>query len=162
MFNFLKKKKDLPEFDFIKSYSEKGKYFARVKNWNWLNSEQISLMEKDSDGKIKMITMDYWPQEMFLDADGQKTISEDEFTAFYLTDFLVRQFDAFVIKPMGLDRHPELRDMYFGNYEKLVYQAQTDDAALTEKARICAERLGLRFERRFTGYGDLATALEKV
>ncbi|MEP5152906.1 DUF1638 domain-containing protein, partial [Planktotalea sp.] len=52
-------------------------------------------------------------------------IAEDEFTAFYLTDFLVRQFDAFVIKPMGLDRHPELRDMYFGNYEKLVYQAQT-------------------------------------
>ncbi len=89
-------------------------------------------------------------------------ISEDEFTAFYLTDFLVRQFDAFIIKPMGLDRHPELRDMYFGNYEKLVYQAQTDDAALTEKARDCAERLGLAFERRFTGYGDLATSLAKV
>ena len=89
-------------------------------------------------------------------------ISEDEFTAFYLTDFLVRQFDAFVIKPMGLDKHPELRDMYFGNYEKLVYQAQTEDAALTEKAKRCAERLGLRFERRFTGYGDLAHALEKV
>ncbi len=89
-------------------------------------------------------------------------ISEDEFTAFYLTDFLVRQFDAFVIKPMGLDRHPELRDMYFGNYEKLVYQAQTDDPALTEKAKICAERLGLAFERRFTGYGDLETALAEV
>ncbi len=89
-------------------------------------------------------------------------ISEDEFTAFYLTDFLVRQFDAFVIKPMGLDRHPELRDMYFGNYEKLVYQAQTDDPALTEKAKRCAERLGLRFERRFTGYGDLETALSSV
>ncbi|MGR3637323.1 MAG: DUF1638 domain-containing protein [Shimia sp.] len=86
-------------------------------------------------------------------------ISEDEFTAFYLTDFLVRQFDAFIIKPMGLDRHPELRDMYFGNYEKLVYQAQTDDAALTEKAKACADRLGLAFERRFTGYGDLGTAL---
>lgn len=89
-------------------------------------------------------------------------ISEDEFTAFYLTDFLVRQFDAFVIKPMGLDRHPELRDMYFGNYEKLVYQAQTDDPALTEKAKLCAERLGLAFERRFTGYGDLQTALSTV
>ncbi|SFK63506.1 DUF1638 domain-containing protein [Shimia haliotis] len=88
-------------------------------------------------------------------------ISEDEFTAFYLTDFLVRQFDAFVWKPMGLDRHPELRDMYFGNYEKLVYQAQTEDQALTAKAQECAERLGLAFERRFTGYGDLATALGK-
>ncbi|WP_270730443.1 DUF1638 domain-containing protein [Shimia sp. Alg240-R146] len=89
-------------------------------------------------------------------------ISEDEFTAFYLTDFLVRQFDAFIIKPMGLDRHPELRDMYFGNYEKLVYQAQTDDAALTEKAKACADRLGLDFERRFTGYGDLGTALAEL
>lgn len=88
--------------------------------------------------------------------------AETEFTAFYLTDFLVRQFDAFVIKPMGLDRHPELRDMYFGNYEKLVYQAQTDDPALTEKAQNCAARLGLAFERRFTGYGDLETALARL
>ena len=88
--------------------------------------------------------------------------SEREFTAFYLTDFLVRQFDAFVIRPMGLDRHPELRDMYFGNYEKLVYQAQTDDPDLTEKARAAADRLGLAFERRFTGYGDLATALARL
>ncbi|MGX9350325.1 DUF1638 domain-containing protein [Shimia sp. W99] len=89
-------------------------------------------------------------------------IAESEFTAFYLTDFLVRQFDAFVWKPMGLDRHPELIDMYFGNYEKLVYQAQTDDPDLTEKARVCADRLGLAFERRFTGYGDLTNALESL
>lgn len=89
-------------------------------------------------------------------------ITEDEITTFYLTDFLVRQFDAFIIKPMGLDRHQELRDMYFGNYEKLVYQAQTDDPALTEKAKTCAARLGLAFERRFTGYGDLKTALTNL
>lgn len=85
-----------------------------------------------------------------------------EFTAFYLTDFLVRQFDAFVWRPMGLDRHPELRDMYFGNYTKLVYQAQTNDAALNTKAEDCAKRLGLEYERRFTGYGDLATTLSQV
>ncbi|TNF57313.1 MAG: DUF1638 domain-containing protein [Rhodobacteraceae bacterium] len=89
-------------------------------------------------------------------------VAETEFTTFYLTDFLVRQFDAFVWKPMGLDRHPQLRDTYFGNYEKLVYQAQTDDPDLTEKARACADRLGLPFERRFTGYGDLATALARL
>lgn len=87
------------------------------------------------------------------------TSSIPEFTSFYLTDFLVRQFDAFIWKPMGLDRHPDLRDMYFGNYEKLIYQAQTDDPALTAKAQACAARLGLPFERRFTGYGDLHTAL---
>ena len=94
--------------------------------------------------------------------DRFSKISEDEITTFYLTDFLVRQFDAFIIKPMGLDRHPELRDMYFGNYEKLVYQAQTDDPALTAKAKTCADRLGLAFERRFTGYGDLARTLKAL
>ncbi len=85
-----------------------------------------------------------------------------EITAFYLTDFLVKQFDAFVWKPMGLDRHPELRDMIFGNYTKLVYQAQIKDPALLTKAQECAERLGLAFEYRFTGYGDLETALRDV
>ncbi|NOC82511.1 DUF1638 domain-containing protein [Ruegeria sp. HKCCD6428] len=84
---------------------------------------------------------------------------EDETTAFYLTDFLARQFDAFVWKPLGLDRHPELRDMYFGNYTKLVYQAQIDSPELTERARECADRMGLEFERRFTGYGDLENTL---
>jgi Protein of unknown function (DUF1638) len=88
--------------------------------------------------------------------------ADTEFTAFYLTDFLVRQFDAFVWRPMGLDRHPELRDMYFGNYTKLVFQAQTNDPALDTKAEDCAKRLGLAYERRFTGYGDLATALSDV
>jgi len=88
--------------------------------------------------------------------------SEDEFTAFYLTDFLVRQFDAFVWKPLGLDRHPQLRDMYFGNYTKLVYQAQTENAELDQLARNCARRLGLEFERRFTGYGDLERTLTRI
>ncbi len=88
--------------------------------------------------------------------------ADSEFDAFYLTDFLVRQFDAFVWRPMGLDRHPELRDMYFGNYRKLVYQAQREDPALDLKARDCAARLGLDYERRFTGYGDLAVTLAEV
>ena len=82
-----------------------------------------------------------------------------EVTSFYLTDFLARQFDSFVWKPMGLDKHPELLEMYFGNYEKLVYLAQTEDAALTAAAEVAAGKLGLVFERRFTGYGDLLQAL---
>ena len=98
----------------------------------------------------------------FEGTEGFVKRSGDEFTAFYLTDFLVRQFDAFVWKPLGLDRHPELRDMYFSNYEKLVFQAQTDDPALTQKAKDCADKLGLPFERRFTGYGDLAIEVEKL
>lgn len=86
----------------------------------------------------------------------------DEMTAFYLTDFLARQFESFVWKPLGLDRHPELRNTYFGNYSVLVYLAQTEDPDLTDKARAIAKRMGLAFERRKTGYGDLETALSKV
>ncbi len=85
-----------------------------------------------------------------------------EVTSFFLTDFLARQFDAFVVRPLGLDRHPELRDAYFGNYEKLVYLAQSEDPALDAKARAAAETLALPYERRFTGFGDLATALQDL
>ena len=85
-----------------------------------------------------------------------------ETTAFFLTDFLARQFDAFVTRPLGLDRHPGLRDAYFGGYDRLVYLAQTDDADLTASARRHADALGLAFERRFTGMGDLAGALEQA
>ena len=95
--------------------------------------------------------------------EGVETFAaRDEATAFYLTDFLVRQFDAFVWRPLGLDRHPDLLDAYFSNYEMLVYQAQTDDPALDDLARRHAGRLGLAYERRLTGYGDLAAALERL
>lgn len=86
----------------------------------------------------------------------------DELTSFYLTDFLVRQFDSFFWRPMGLDKHPELRDVYFSNYTTLVYQAQIKDKKLQSIARDCARRMGLAYEYRFTGYGDLETALHKV
>ncbi len=83
----------------------------------------------------------------------------DEITAFYLTDFLARQFDAFIWTPLGLDRHPDLLEMYFGHYTKLVYLAQTKDPDLTKNAQTCAARLGLAFEHRQTGYGDLKSTL---
>lgn len=78
---------------------------------------------------------------------------------FYLTDFLARHFDRFVIQPLGLDRHPELRDAYFGNYRKLVYLSQTKDSGLLECATGAAARLGLEFEHRHCGYGALETSL---
>ena len=62
-------------------------------------------------------------------------------------------------KPLGLDRHPELRDTYFGNYKKLIYQAQTNDPDLNKEAESCADRMGLEYERIFTGYGGLAETL---
>lgn len=81
---------------------------------------------------------------------------DDDTTSFFLTDYLCRHFDKLIIEGLGIDRHPELLPLYFGNYEKLVYLAQTEDAALREKARAAADRLELAYEYRLTGYGDLA------
>ena len=80
-------------------------------------------------------------------------------TTFFITDFLARHFETFLIKPLGLDRFPQLTETYFGNYERALYLAQTDDPQLEEKARAGAARIGLRFERVVTGYGDLVPAL---
>jgi hypothetical protein len=76
---------------------------------------------------------------------------------FYLTDFLARQFETLVIEGLGLDHHPELLPVYFGNYTRLVHLAQSDDPVLTATAQAAAERLGLAFERVPTGLGELAT-----
>ncbi len=87
---------------------------------------------------------------------------DDDITSFFLTDFLARQFESFVIVPLGLDRHPELRDMYFGNYRKVVYLSQEEDSALQAKAKEAAAYLGLDYEYRYTGYGDLGRELSAV
>lgn len=91
--------------------------------------------------------------------DAFNARAEGEIDVFYLTDFLARGFENFVIKPLGLDRYPGLRDMYFGHYTKLMYLAQTDNPELDKMAEAAAEHLGLEYERQFTGYGDLETAL---
>ncbi|MEO1331451.1 MAG: DUF1638 domain-containing protein [Pseudomonadota bacterium] len=83
----------------------------------------------------------------------------EEIDAFYLTDFLVRQFDVLVWRGMGLDRDPSLRAVYFKHYARVVYLAQLEDPALDRAARAAAERLGLAYEKRSVGYGDLAPAL---
>lgn len=89
-------------------------------------------------------------------------VEDADMTSFYMTDFLCRQFDAFFIKPLGLDRHPELIPDFFGNYEKVIYLAQTDDPALEQVAKDAAVLLGLGYEKRFTGYGDLQRELGKL
>jgi hypothetical protein len=86
-------------------------------------------------------------------------MAEAEPCTFYLTDFLVRHFDRLVIKGLGIDRHPQLLPMYFGNYKRVVYLAQMPTPHRIAEARAAAERLGLDFEYRFTGYGDLKAAI---
>ena len=87
-------------------------------------------------------------------------LTEEEPGTFFLTDFLARHFDALVIRGLGLDRFPELRDDYFGNYRRLVHLAQFDDPETAAKARAAAERLGLAYERRFTGLEGIRAFLD--
>jgi hypothetical protein len=97
--------------------------------------------------------------EFYAGSPAFAALADAEPGTFYLTDFLVRHFDRLVIRELGIDTHPELAPMYFGNYRRLVYLAQREDAALLEAAKVAAARLGLAFEHRFTGYGDLEWTL---
>lgn len=93
---------------------------------------------------------------------GERTFAElaaAEPGTFYLTDFLARHFERLVMRELGIDRHPQLASMYFGHYRRLVYLAQREDPSLRQAAERAAERLGLAFEYRFTGYGDLHASL---
>jgi hypothetical protein len=83
----------------------------------------------------------------------------EESGTLYLTDFLVRHFDTFVIRYLGLDLYPELRDDYFGNFTRVMYLTQISDPELEAKARAAAQRLGLRLEVHRTGLAGIETFL---
>jgi hypothetical protein len=89
-------------------------------------------------------------------------LQETEPGTFYLTDFLVRHFDRVIVSGLGLDRHPQLRDAYFGNYRRLVYLSQERSEDLLAEARTAADSLGLAFDHVHTGYGDLAVAVNQL
>ncbi len=97
--------------------------------------------------------------EFFAGAKTFAELSDAEPGTFYLTDFLAQHFDRLIYRGLGLDRHPQLMSDYFGNYQKLVYLAQIEEPRLVAKAREAAKYLGLEFEYRFSGYGDLTRAL---
>jgi hypothetical protein len=97
--------------------------------------------------------------EFYAGAAAFEALQEEEVGTFYLTDFLARNFERIVWRGLGLEDHPELLPTYFGNYRRLVYLAQTEDPDLVERAHSAADRLGLAFELRQTGLGDLATAI---
>jgi hypothetical protein len=86
--------------------------------------------------------------------------ADEDVTAFFLTDYLARHFDKLIWEGLGMDRHPELLPLYFGNYTKIVFLAQTRNEELAKKAMAAAKRLGLAYEYRYTGYGELERDLK--
>jgi len=89
-------------------------------------------------------------------------LADAEPGTFYLTDFLLRHFARLVVRPLGLDSHPELAAEYFRNYRKLVYLSQAPRAGAIEQARRIADSFGFEFEHRYTGYGELGTRLASL
>ncbi len=100
--------------------------------------------------------------EFFAGRTDFARLADEEPATFWLTDFLARNFDRLVIQGLGIDRHPELKAMYFGNYRRVVYLSQIDDPAVLSLARRAATRLGLVFEHRHTGYGELASSIAAI
>ncbi len=98
----------------------------------------------------------------YLGNEAFKNNNDDYVTTFFITDFLARHYENFLLKPLKLQQHPELRDLYFGNYERALYLAQVDDPELDEMAKQIAAILKLDYERVFTGYGDLAPTLKNA
>ena len=96
---------------------------------------------------------------------GKQTFAEimdEEPGSFFLTDFLVGAFEKLVWQGMKIDRHPELLQVYFKHYKKLVYLGQTENSELQTQAGKISRRLGLKYEYRYTGYGELAPALSAL
>ena len=99
--------------------------------------------------------------QFYAGSDVFEQLHDAEPGTFYLTDFLVRHFDRLIMDGLGLDRHPELKDTYFRNYTRLLYLSQMETPELVIKARCAADRLGLHFEHRSTGFGELETGLDR-
>jgi hypothetical protein len=101
--------------------------------------------------------------DVYAGAATVEALAAEEPGTYLLTDFLVRSFARTVVRELGLDRHPELRDDYFRHYERVVWLVQTRDprerAELQELAEEAAERIGLPLEVRVTGTGGLERAL---
>ncbi|MBL4757383.1 MAG: DUF1638 domain-containing protein [Rhizobiales bacterium] len=88
--------------------------------------------------------------------------AEDEITTFFLTDYFCRHFDKFVWEALGLHKHESMLEFVFGNYKKVLFMPQVKDEALEQKAKDIATRLGLEYECRHCGYGDLASFMNQA
>ena len=100
--------------------------------------------------------------QFFAGTAAFETLHEDDPATLYLTDYLARHFDRLIWQGLGLDRRPDLLEDYFGNYRRVVYLAQTADTELTAQARDAADRLGLAFEQRNVGYGEMEPELIRI
>ncbi len=97
--------------------------------------------------------------EMFAGTKQFDAMMDEEPGTFFLTDWLLRAYDKAVLAGLGIDKHPELAPLYFGNYKRLVYLSQFPTDKLLDKGQTIASAMGWTFEHRPVGMGDLETRL---
>lgn len=100
--------------------------------------------------------------EMYAGAEEFERLTDEQPATFFLTDWLVRNFERAVLRGLGLDRYPELKPVYFQNYTNCLYLAQFPNQALGAKAAEIARYLELPLEIRFVGFGELETRLAEL
>lgn len=100
--------------------------------------------------------------EFFAGSESFHALNEEEPGTFYLTDFLLRHFDQLVVKALGIDQYPQLQAMYFGHYQRVLYLAQVVNNERLAAAKAAAQRLGLAFDYRVTGYGELEQTMHTL
>ncbi len=99
--------------------------------------------------------------EFYHGRDAFAALAEEDLGTFYLTDFLARHFDRLIMEGLGIDRHPQLKDMYFGNYTRLVYLEQVEDPEIEALAQKAADTLGLEYKKVVTGLGPYSAFMEQ-
>ncbi|MBX2836920.1 MAG: DUF1638 domain-containing protein [Gammaproteobacteria bacterium] len=123
-----------------------------------------------SGGKLDVVLKKYGVERLpgdhcyafFAGVDVFQKIYEDEIGTFYLTDYLATFFDRLILEGFGIKKHPELRDMYFGNYTRVLYLAQTENENMLNAAKAAASAINLPLEVHYTGLNPFQQALEKI
>ena len=120
-----------------------------------------ALLDEPENQGIKRLDGDHC-YAFFVGTDKFEKIANDDPGTFYLTDYLAANFDRLILDELGINDHPELLPMYFGNYNRLVYLSQQDNETLIDKAKQAASTLNLSFEHIHTGLETFDNALSGV
>ena len=139
-------------------------------NLNGYSKIFLAYADCGTGGLIDLILKDYDIErldgahcyEFYSGSSVFKELSEKEIGTFYLTDFLVKNFERLVIEGLGIQKHPSLKEDYFRNYKNVVYLAQKPDNGLQSKARECADYLNLEFSVHYTGLKNLENQLNEA
>ena len=136
-----------------------GIYERRVVVYGHCGAQNLDRIIAGHDGAVRPVGPHCY--EMYGGDDFRRAVKEEPAT-YILTDYLVQAWDKFIVKGLKLDKHPKLAELMFGHYKGMLYYSQERDPALVAKARAIADSLGLAFEVRHVGYGDLERRLVAI